>query len=202
VSGPDQAIQAAGTAFGRTLAASERAGLLGFFQLLLTWNARINLTGARSLDELIEEHLPDSLALARLVPEGATLVDVGAGGGLPALPLALLRPDVRVTVVEPRAKRVAFLRTAVRELAPEVEVVHDGVEALEAGGFDVASSRATFGPEEWLGIGLRLVRRSGLVVLFLSASPPPPGAVLREKARVDYGLADGRRRTVLAVTAD
>src|SRR4051794_23516644 len=128
VSGPDQAIAAAGAAFGQPLTAPERTRLLGFFQLLLTWNARINLTGARTLPELIDVHLPDTLALARLVAAGAALIDVGSGGGLPALPLALMRSGVRVTLVEPRAKRVAFLRTAARELAPGVGVLSDRVE--------------------------------------------------------------------------
>src|SRR4029079_16814605 len=94
-----------------------------FWSLLLTWNARINLTGAGTRDELLGEHFPDALAMASLVPPGARLVDVGSGGGLPAVPLSVLRPDLGLTLVEPRAKRVAFLRTAVRTLGLKAEVV-------------------------------------------------------------------------------
>src|SRR6185295_9811748 len=107
----------------------------------------INLTGARTLDELAADHLPDAFALAEAVPPGAALVDVGSGGGLPALPFAVLRPDVRLTLVEPRAKRVAFLRTAVRELGLAGELVAGHAADLPAGAFDVAASRATFPPE-------------------------------------------------------
>jgi 16S rRNA (guanine527-N7)-methyltransferase len=198
VSGPDQAIAAVGAAFGRVFTAPERAGVQRFFELLLTWNARINLTGARSLIELVEEHLPDSLALDRLVPNAARLVDVGSGGGLPALPLALLRPDVTLTLVEPRAKRVAFLRTALMDLGLAAAVVSGRVESLPHKDYDVASSRATFPPEEWLAVGRDLVGPSGTVVLFLSA-PAPPGLVGSAAGQVDYVLLDGRRRTALAV---
>jgi 16S rRNA (guanine527-N7)-methyltransferase len=198
VSGPDKAIAAVGEGFGRLLSGSEQSRVLEFFGLLLTWNARINLTGARSLLELIEEHLPDSLALDQLIPQAARVIDVGAGGGLPALPLALLRPDVTLTLVEPRAKRVAFLRTAVRVLGLAAEVLPTRVEDLEPGGHDLASSRATFSPPEWLELGRTLVRPGGAVALFLSA-PPPPDLASLAAGRVDYALADGRRRTALTV---
>jgi 16S rRNA (guanine527-N7)-methyltransferase len=147
-----------------------------FFRLLLVWNARINLTGAQSMAALAAEHLPDALALDRLVPPRARLVDVGTGGGLPALPFALLRPDVALTLVEPRAKRVAFLRTALRELEVSATIQAGRIEerpGAERGTFDVSASRATFPPEEWLPIGRGLVRAGGLVVLFLSTPVPP-----------------------------
>jgi 16S rRNA (guanine527-N7)-methyltransferase len=192
------AVAAVGRMFDRALSGAEQSRVLEFFGLLLTWNARINLTGASSLVELVEEHLPDSLALDRLVPEAARVIDVGAGGGLPALPLALLRPDVTLTLVEPRAKRVAFLRTAVRELGLSAEVLPTRVESLPPAAHDVASSRATFAPPQWLEVGRRLVHPGGAVVLFLSA-PAPPELLSLASGRVDYTLADGRHRTALAM---
>jgi len=136
---------------GVTLSEEERWALDRFWALLLTWNARINLTGARNQAELIGDHLPDALVMSRLVPRGARVVDVGSGGGLPAIPFAVLRPADELTLVEPRAKRVAFLRTAVRELGlAKVQVVAGRVEGLPAGSADVAASRATFAPGEWL----------------------------------------------------
>jgi 16S rRNA (guanine527-N7)-methyltransferase len=133
-----------------TPSGEQQRGLEAFWRLLLTWNARINLTGARSQDELVGEHLPDALAMGSLVPQGASVVDVGAGGGLPGVAFAVLRPDTRLTLVEPRAKRVAFLRTAVRELGLSAEVVDGRMEDLGAALYDVASSRATFAPAEWI----------------------------------------------------
>jgi 16S rRNA (guanine527-N7)-methyltransferase len=143
---------------GLALSGPQRAGLKAFCELLLLWNARINLTGARTREELEGEHLVDAVAMAALAPPGARVVDVGSGGGLPAIPFALLRPDVALTMVEPRAKRVAFLRTAVRAAGVRAEVLPGRLEevGLEERGFDVASSRATFAPKEWLQLGPRL----------------------------------------------
>lgn len=122
-----------------------------FWSLLLTWNARINLTGAHSREELVGEHLPDALAMARLVPQGVRVLDVGSGGGLPAIPFAVLRPDVELTMVEPRAKRGAFLRTACREVVLErSHVLVERIEEMAPREVDVACSRATFPPAEWL----------------------------------------------------
>jgi 16S rRNA (guanine(527)-N(7))-methyltransferase RsmG len=174
--------------------------LARFGTLLLTWNAHINLTGASSLDALAAEHLPDSFALAsRFDPvEPARAVDVGSGGGLPALPLALLRPALTLRLVEPIAKKAAFLRTATRELGLRERVtVHVGrVEALAATGFDAAMSRATFAPEAWAAVGAKLVHPGGRVFLLAAVpatalAPPPP---LVETFRRQY--LDDRRALV------
>jgi 16S rRNA (guanine527-N7)-methyltransferase len=136
---------------GVGLSASQLGELERFWRLLLTWNARINLTGARTEADLVGDHLPDALAMTLVVPPGARVVDVGSGGGLPGIPFALLRPRDPLTLVEPRAKRVAFLRTAVRELGLTwVQIVSCRLEGLSGVTADVASSRATFPPAEWL----------------------------------------------------
>jgi 16S rRNA (guanine527-N7)-methyltransferase len=173
------------------------ARVLGFCRLLMEWNAGVNLTGARSVAEVVGEHLVDSFAMARLVPPGSSVVDVGAGGGLPGLPFAITRPDARVTVVEPRAKRVAFLRTAVREFQlASTEVVRERAEVLGRGGFDVAASRATFPPEEWLGLGLRLVRPGGLVLVFSGQEWHPDELSLHTSDALNYATASGRSRWI------
>ncbi|HJX55169.1 MAG TPA: 16S rRNA (guanine(527)-N(7))-methyltransferase RsmG [Polyangia bacterium] len=171
--------------------------VLGFCRRLIEWNASVNLTGAQSVAEAIGEHVVDSFAMARLVPPGSSVVDVGAGGGLPGLPFAIVRPDARLTVVEPRAKRVAFLRTAVREFQlTSVEVVRERAEGLGRGGFDVAASRATFPPEEWLGLGLGLVRPAGLVLVFAGHAWRPEDPSLRAASVLGYETASGRTRWI------
>ncbi len=152
--------------WGRRLTGAEAEGIGSFLSLLLQWNAHLNLTGARCIEDLVEEHLPDSFALASLVPAGARVVDVGAGGGLPGVPFALLRPDCPITLVEPRAKRTAFLAAARRLIGGTIEVVRGRDEDLPGGGFDVAASRATFDPPTWLGLAGRLLRDGGWVVVF------------------------------------
>lgn len=151
-----------------------------FMALLLTWNARINLTGAHSRDGVIAEHLPDAFALASRLPAPAAVVDVGSGGGLPALPLAILRPTLSISLVEPIAKKVAFLRTAVRDLGlgTQVTIVLGRGEQLATASparFDVAISRATFAPAAWLVLGRHLVRPGGRVFALAAPRDLPPG---------------------------
>jgi 16S rRNA (guanine527-N7)-methyltransferase len=158
----------------------QAAALVAYGTLLLTWNQRINLTGAASLDELALEHLPDSFALASRFERDARarVVDVGSGGGLPALPLALLRPALALRLIEPIAKKTAFLRTAVRELGlGERVVVHAGrAEPSATGDFDAALSRATLAPEKWAPLGLGLVRPGGRVFVLASGTTAPAQA--------------------------
>jgi 16S rRNA (guanine527-N7)-methyltransferase len=141
--------------------------LLVFADLLIRWNQKINLTGARSAADLVADHYPDAFALARRLDRPARVLDVGSGGGLPALPLALLRPGLTVVLCEPIAKKVSFLRTAVRELdlTGRVQVEQLRAEELIARGvrFDAVASRATFEPEAWLTVGRQLVRPGGRV---------------------------------------
>ncbi|HVQ31383.1 MAG TPA: RsmG family class I SAM-dependent methyltransferase [Vicinamibacteria bacterium] len=88
-------------------------GLLAYLDLLAAWSPRVNLTGARSPEERVRTLVAPVLPLESLVPEGR-VVDLGSGNGSPGLVLALLRPTLDVTLVEPRMRRVAFLREAAR----------------------------------------------------------------------------------------
>ena len=173
------------------------ACVLEFCHRLVEWNASVNLTGAHSVAEVLGEHVVDSFAMARLVPSRASVVDVGAGGGLPGLPFAIVRPDTRVTMIEPRAKRVAFLRTAVRELRlTSTLVVRERAEGFGLRGFDVAASRATFPPEDWLGMGMGLVRPDGLVLVFAGQDWRSGSSSVHSHAAFSYVTASGRRRWI------
>lgn len=166
-----------------------------YLQQLLLWNERVNLTGSRSIGDLLDQHLPDSFALARLVPEGSQVVDVGSGGGLPAIPFALLRLDCRVTLVEPRAKRVAFLNTAVRTCGcTSVTVFRGRVEDLREPRFSVAVSRATFPPEEWLRLAPSLLLPGGRAVVLTTSQLRVGTAGLQVIDSVEYQTAEGISR--------
>lgn len=175
------------------LAADQRNQLFGFCRLFLRWNARINLASVETVEGLIERHIVDSLAASRFVVDGDAIVDVGSGGGLPAIPLAILRPGISIVLHEPRAKRVAFLRTAIRELGLKARVsvsgsrVEDPFSTSQLTGqceapFSVAMSRATFPPGEWLVLGRQLVGARGRVLVFTTpegAAPlPAPDGLL------------------------
>jgi 16S rRNA (guanine527-N7)-methyltransferase len=166
-----------------------------YMKRLLEWNRRVNLTGARSLEDLLGEHLPDSFAMSQLVPPGSRVVDIGSGGGLPGIPFALLRPDCRVTLVEPRAKRVAFLNMAVRDTACDnVAVMRARLEEIGSERFDVAVSRATFPPEEWLELARSIVLPSGRVVLLTSVAVVPRVSSVQLVGSVEYRTSAGSRR--------
>jgi 16S rRNA (guanine(527)-N(7))-methyltransferase RsmG len=154
------------------------AALGGYAESLLRWNERINLTAARAIDRLVAEHFHDAFALARRLEGPDRVVDVGSGGGLPAIPLALLRPRLTVELCEPIAKKAAFLRTAIRELGlgdrasvrtARGEALAKEIEKDPARAFDVAISRATLPPEKWLALAPRLVRPGGR--LFVLTTP-------------------------------
>lgn len=106
------------------LGIGERAagGLVAYLDLLADWSRRVNLTGARSAPERVAILVAPVLPLVAFVGQGPVL-DIGSGNGSPGLVLALLRPDLEVTLVEPRLKRWAFLREAIRGAAcPRVRV--------------------------------------------------------------------------------
>ena len=106
--------------------------LSAYLDLLLKWNARTNLTAIREPEEIVRRHFGESLFAARhLGPEEVdTLLDLGSGAGFPGLPIALLRPDIRVTLAESQHKKASFLREAVRTLGVSVEVWAGRAESM------------------------------------------------------------------------
>lgn len=171
-----------------------------YLDLAVTWNARINLTAARTPEELADLYFADAVLLA----SGADgrWVDVGTGGGPPGLSLAVLRPELELTLVEPRAKRVSFLRQVVVALDLERVTVRRGrSEELEDAGFDTAVSRATFEPAEWLPEGARLATRVVWVLLARGVAPAHDGWQVDVDQRYDWPLTGARRRAVRYVPA-
>lgn len=104
--------------------------LSAYLDLLLKWNARTNLTAIREPEEIVRRHFGESLFAARHLGPCETLLDLGSGAGFPGLPIALLRPEISVTLAESQGKKAAFLREAARTLALNVEVWGNRAEAL------------------------------------------------------------------------
>lgn len=176
-------------------ALSRETTVFAWIDLVRTWNAKIDLTAARTEQELVDLLLADAAMLAARLPEGARLVDVGTGAGAPGLGVALLRPDVHATLVEPLQKRVAFLRTAQGALAlKNISVLRARGEELATKGttFDVAVSRATLSPEDWLALGRQLAPS---VWVLLARGEAPAGAI-DEDVRYEWPLTRAERRAV------
>lgn len=155
--------------------ANER--LVQYARELVRWNRRINLTGARTPEEFIDGPLFDALTLIPVLDDADLLVDIGSGGGLPGIPAAIVRKPKQLTLVEPRAKRASFLRSAVHLLSLDAEVVEARDDALDAR-WSGAVAQAVFGPAEWLARAGRLLPRGGHIYVLsaeeVTASMLPP----------------------------
>lgn len=156
-------------AAGVAVEAAQSAVLAQFVEMLLRWNKVYNLTGVRGLDEIVDRHLVESLALRPFL-HGATVADVGSGGGLPGLPLAITEPGRQFTLIESRAKRVRFLRQAAIELGlANVAVAHSRAEHLRvAQPFATVLARAVAPPAELLAV-CRPLMVPGSILLMLTA---------------------------------
>jgi 16S rRNA (guanine527-N7)-methyltransferase len=114
-----------------------------YFELIVKWNARMNLTAVRAPEEIVRRHFGESLFAGAHLGACATLLDFGSGAGFPGLPMQLMRPGVQVTLAESQGKKAAFLREAVRELGLGTEVWAGRVEAMPAARqFDCVALRA------------------------------------------------------------
>ena len=166
------------------------AALAAWLDLLVSWNQRVDLTAARSPEELVDLMLADALILSSHLPLGMHVVDVGTGAGAPGLALAILRPDLHVTLVEPLVKRAAFLRTVVGTLRlPQVTL--DGRRGAEVASsrpheWDVALARATLAPSAWLALARDLVREGGAAWVFLAKDPEPTDPAFSRSFELSY----------------
>ena len=113
---------------GIVINTQQQARLLKHIELLTKWNTRLNLTAIKSENDMISHHILDSLAIHRHVI-GNNLLDIGSGGGFPGLPLSIVKPNLAVTLLDSRGKRIEFLRYAVAAMRLEnVSLVKSRIE--------------------------------------------------------------------------
>ena len=130
---------------GLTLDDRQQQLLLGYLGLLIKWNKAYNLTAVRNPDEMVSRHLLDSLSVVPYVAEhGDRWLDVGSGGGMPGVPLAIMFPERQFTLLDSNGKKTRFLTQVKLELKLEnLNVVHNRVEAFQpAQPFTGITSRA------------------------------------------------------------
>jgi 16S rRNA (guanine527-N7)-methyltransferase len=144
-----------------------------YLRLLAAWNVRINLTALKlepPVPELtIDRLIVEPIMAARWISSQADWIDLGSGGGSPALPLKLARPTSRVTLVEARERKCAFLREAIRALRiPAAQVVQTRFEALTVpeGAYDAVTVRAVRLDKPVLDLIHRLLRQGGSLITF------------------------------------
>ena len=174
--------------------------LAGYVERLLEWGSRINLSGARDAETLIDEHLADALpVLSQFPSEACSAIDVGSGAGLPGVVLAALRPDVAMTLLEPNQKKAAFLAQVRRDFSRAgnrtLSIERGRLEEFDSGpGFDLAISRAVWGAAEWFERGERLVRPGGCLIGLRSDEPGALTLGVENAGDGDAGVREFRYR--------
>ncbi len=191
-------LQTVHTLSGRPIASEVHALFARYLELLLLWNRTQRLTGFESPAEIVRGLFEDSLLFWPLLPpRPLRMVDIGAGAGIPGIPLRIVDPGIRLTLIESRRKRVSFLKMITRELglANDIVVAEGRAEVLVAelvgssGAFDVAVARGVGSFESVLPIAQRYLVVGG----FFIASGPPPARPPSVAFSIRCEMAGGRQ---------
>lgn len=146
-----------------------------YVDLLVRWNARINLTAVRDADEIVTRHFGESIFAARFLfsatsAEPVSLVDIGSGAGFPGLPMKIWNPNIQLTLIESNQKKVAFLREIVRALGLSDVSVFAGRAEDYSGTAELITLRAVEQFKNILPVAAHLVRASGRLALLVGSS--------------------------------
>lgn len=142
-----------------------------YYDLLVDWNTRVNLTAITGLEDVANKHFVDSLAAEPYLKQGASVIDVGTGAGFPGVPLWIIRPDLKLTLLDGLNKRIVFLQTLCETLGLKADCVH--MRAEDAGQspkyreqFDAALTRAVSGLPVLAELTLPLVKVGGVSIAY------------------------------------
>ena len=172
-------------AMGLEVPAAAQEKLLAYAALLEKWNKTYSLTALRGADKAVSHHLLDSLAVLPHVPAG-TLLDVGSGGGMPGIPLAIVLPELAVTLIDSNSKKTAFLRQAAIELRLSNVNVHCGrVEQYHPSlPFSAITSRAFAELTDFVVLSRHLLAADGVWLAMKGVRPEAEIAALPAGVRV------------------
>lgn len=176
---------------------SEPEGWAAYSDIAQSWDARTDLTSARSDTELAEILFLDAAQVIRgeWIEGPVSLVDVGAGVGAPTIPILLADATLHATLVEPRRIRTTFLRTAAGALglSNRTTMLEQKVDPanpiVDGTPFGIALSRATFAPKDWLPIGAQLADEVWVLTAGTDVEPPADLVLTR---RLDYRVPSSR----------
>lgn len=161
-------------------------GVFGFFmeqleqffeymELLIEWNEKMNLTAITEPEEIILKHFIDSITILNEIPSNSKIVDVGTGAGFPGIPLSIMNPTLKITLVDSLNKRLIFLQEVVNKLQlKNIEIVHARAEEFGQNkkyreSFDVATSRAVANLSTLSEYLIPLVKVGGRVISMKAA---------------------------------
>jgi 16S rRNA (guanine527-N7)-methyltransferase len=179
---------------GRTATPTERNAFGRYANLLVLWNRTHHLTALKTRADIARVLFLDSLLWRSLLPrEPLRILDIGAGAGIPGIPLRMVDPSIALTIIESRRKAVSFLHALIRELAlPDIALHHGRAEEISAevlelqGKFDIVLTRAVGRGSQVIEMATPYLRRGGTVI----ASGPP---VARAMPKVEWPNAEWKK---------
>jgi len=207
---PQQAALRQGLdALALTLPATAQEKLLAYTELLAKWNKTYNLTAIREPEKMLSHHLLDSLAVLPYLPAGP-LADIGSGGGLPGIPLAIADPGRRVALNDANQKKSAFLQQAVIELKLPNAEVHVGrvQDWSPAQRFACVITRGFAELADFIAACRHLLAPGGVLAAMKGVFPQaelervPNGVQCRDVRRLWVPLLDAERHLVLCRCVD
>ena len=152
--------------------AAQREQLMDYLALMAKWNGVYNLTSLRDPMQMVTHHLLDSLAAVSAFEGAKNVLDVGAGGGLPGIVLAIARPDMQVSLIDTVHKKTAFLTQVKAERGlKNVTVYTMKVQDLKAGPFDVITSRAFADLSDFVNWSGHLLEEGGRFIALKGTAP-------------------------------
>ena len=175
-----------------------------YIDLLEKWNVAYNLTAVRDVSQMVSVHLLDSLSILPFVSTQAhSVLDVGSGGGQPGIPLAIMRDDLAITLLDSNSKKTAFLQQAVIELGlNNVQVITERVENVKQIQFDTIVSRAFAELGDFVRLSSHLLSNQGVWLAMKGVYPYeevdrlPENIIVEQIQEVKVPFIDGSRHIV------
>ncbi|MDO4563463.1 MAG: 16S rRNA (guanine(527)-N(7))-methyltransferase RsmG [Clostridia bacterium] len=195
-------IMDAAAAAGATLSEDAALKLEKYMTLLLEWNEKMNLTAITRRDEIIKKHFADSLSLLTAkIPRNARVIDIGAGAGLPSIPLAAARPDLDILMLDALGKRVRFLKECIFRLNLQSSALHaraeDAAKTQLRESFDVAVARAVAPMAVLAEYALPFVKMGGFFAAMKGGAPEEELAEAAEATELLGGKIEEIKRVEL-----
>lgn len=183
---PECISQEAST-LGLNLSESQSESLATFGKLLIKWNRVYNLTSITSEKDVLRLHILDSLSFVAAIKEKQlqNVLDVGSGGGLPAIPLAILRPETKVTMIDAVQKKTVFLQQVILQLGlKNANAIHIRIEDFKEENFDAVTCRAFATVGKTISLTKRFLNSDGRWLLMKGKVPNEELSELPEEVKI------------------
>ena len=190
------------------LSEAQFSSISSYIDLLLKWNAKINLTGIRDPEEIVTRHFGESLFAARHIFEEASVkadvIDIGSGAGFPGLPIKLWAPNIGLTLIESNNKKATFLREVIRVLSLENARVFTERAEVFPGVGDVVTLRAVEEFDSALPVALNMVKPGGTISLLIGEDQMASAKASNHSVewRTPLSLPNSQKRILLLGTVN